>query len=287
MKQYKKLFAVLTLLCFALTLMPVAAFAASDFNYQNAYVYTSDESASEKAVTNEDEANLGIKFDFSGATTNSMYVWFVKSGGNVPALAVTAPTLQKGDTISKDTNGIFHISGNIVEGEEYVFAFENAGTYSVYAAVNNPADVKESTLASKISNVEGKLDNLSNFKQFEITTSSSSNLYSLQLVDNAGLAFTTDSYGFVALGDAAVENGNTIYVGAGLNLLSAGGVNNHLATNGVASDDITFKLVDKDGNAELVSAQQTAIFMRLKVASFSSQTFFSSSLEKRPSLANI
>ena len=248
MKQYKKLLAVLTLLCFAMTLMPVAAFAVPSFNYQNAYVYTSDEGASEKTVTSTDEANLGIKFDFSGATTDSMYVWFIKSGNNVPVTAVTAPASQNGNTISKDANGIFHISGNIVEGEEYLFAFENAGSYSVYAAVSNPANVNESTLASKIANVEGKLDNLSDFENFEITTSSPSNLYSLQLIDNAGLAFTTDSYGFALL-NTAVENGGVIYVGAGLNLRSEGGVNNHLATNGVASDDITFKLVDKDGNA--------------------------------------
>ena len=255
----KKLFAILTLVCFMMTLMPVAAFAAT-FNYQESYVYTSDENASEKVQVengdaNASEANLGIKFDFSGATTDSVFVWFVKDGSNVPVLAVAAPATQKGDTVSKDNEtGIFHITGNITEGDEYLFAFANSGKYSVYASAEDPNSVNEKTLAAKIANVK-KFPNMSNSnqRQFEITSSSDSDLYTVQIVDQAGLGIVgktvilnAGTANQVTI-DNAIANDGSATVGAGSN--SSSDVNNHLVANGVASDDITFKLLDKNGKA--------------------------------------
>jgi hypothetical protein len=76
--------------------------------------------------------------------------------------------------------------------------------------------------------------------------------YTLQLVGDAGLRFTADSTGYRELNPETTEvifaNGDSAYIGAGLNIDTAK-VNNHLEPNGVASGDITFKLLDEKGKA--------------------------------------
>ena len=234
MKQYKKLFAVLTLLCFALTLMPIAAFADS-IDYQQCSVFTEDTSV-------KTGKNVAIKFDFDGqlskgVTTPDVYVWFVKDGSDIAALAVNASD----SFIEKNAEyGIFKIPANkVIEGKEYNFLFENAGNYTVAAAFSDPATVKGTT-NEKFKNVEKKLISLSGQKTFEITSSSDSDLYQLQLVDDAGLPWS------IKEGDKIINNGQAT-IGEGIYAFSS--VNNFLATNGVASEDITFKLLDKDGKA--------------------------------------
>jgi hypothetical protein len=231
MKQYKKLFAVLTLLCFAMTFLPVAAFAAVD-------------SVECSVFTTTDSAKIGkdvkIKLDFGGQlrteTATTVYVWFVKDGSNVPAISVTSV-----DGFSQDSIGIFAIPANkVAEGTEYKFQFDNAGTYTVAAALSNPASVSGTT-AEKIKNVEKKITTLSSKKSVEITSSTESDKYTLQLVDNAGLPFG------IAEGAILANNGTTT-IGAGANVVTSQ-VNNHLEPNGVASDDITFKLLDENGKA--------------------------------------
>ncbi len=246
MKQYKKLWAVITLLCFALTLLPVAAFAADSAPSkaeiaQVSCVYTTDKNASESAGT---EPNVGIHFSFdSVVTTAGVYVWFVKDGSDVPAVSVVAPKEFKTTAL----DGVY--TATVTEGKKYEFAFPNSGKYSVYAALDNPATVSGTT-AEQIRNVENKLGSLTDKKSVEINANYDSDKYQLQLVGDAGLPFTTDAAGFSKLApDYKIENDGIVYIGAGVNLLDQGGVNNHLATNGVASDDITFKLLDEFGKA--------------------------------------
>lgn len=243
MKQYKKLVAVLTLLCFAMTFLPVAAFAAIDA--VQCSVYTDDTTAK----INKD---IAVQFDFDGQlnhnTATTVYLWFVKDGSNVPAMAITST-----DGFSKDNIGVFTIpAGEVAEGKEYNFQFANPGTYTVAAALGNPADVNGTT-SEKIKNVEKKITSLNGKKSFDITSSSDSDLYTLQLVGDAGLPW--GGLQTVTLGDdnnisieKAIANNGSATVGAGSNTSTAG-VNNHLKPNGVASDDITFKLLDKDGKA--------------------------------------
>ena len=81
-----------------MTLMPVAAFAAAD--YQESYVYTSDANASEEI--NDD---VKVQFDFNNdVTTETVYVWFVKDGSNVASTSVT-----KSENVSEKANdyGVF------------------------------------------------------------------------------------------------------------------------------------------------------------------------------------
>lgn len=244
MRQYKKLFAILTLVCFALTLMPMTAFATVPVNidYQESSVFTKDKDAEEK--TGED---LTVQFHFvdkSGHTvdqaTGSVYVWFVKEGSSVAATAVSM------GNIKPDDNGVFEIK-NPKTNSDYKFQFSNSGNYTVRGAFSNPSLVGgDKTLTEKFSNVENKLDTVSGQYQFAITARTASDEYQLQLVDNAGLVFTSDANGFVSL-NKELKNGEFAYIGAGLNLFTETGVNKHLDPNGVASDDITFRLLDKAG----------------------------------------
>lgn len=240
MKQYKKLFAVLTLLCFALTLMPVAAFAATTIDYQESTVFTEDSNASEDTGD-----ALTIQFDLAG-TTDTIYVWFTKGGST--GVASTSVDVYEGgtneDSIEKvDNNGVFKVSSP-KSGIDYDFTFNSSGTYYVHAALNNPMDLygkTYTTLRECFDNVEYQLGSISGQYSFEITSSSNSQYYSLELVHDADLAWG------IAVGDA-IANGGSATIGAGANT-STNGVNNHLEPNGVPSDDITFKVLDEEGKA--------------------------------------
>ena len=240
MKQYKKLWALITLLCFALTLFPAAALAANESIGIAALAEVSSVFISDDTSAKVDES-VDIRFSFDGqlnkvTTTPNVYVWFVKDGSDVPAIAVTSE-----NGLTQSDIGVFTIpAAKVAEGIKYSFRFSNTGNYTVAAAFNNPADVAGTT-AEKVKNVENKITSLSSKKSVEISSKTDSDLYQLQLIDNAGLGFG------IKEGDKLANNGSTT-IGAGGNL-SVSGVNNHLNTNGVASDDITFKLLDKDGKA--------------------------------------
>lgn len=244
MKQYKKLVAVLTLLCFAMTFLPIAAFAAA-IDYQESYVYTDDENAE---VDIDESTDICFDFSDDNATT-TLYVWFVKDGSNVASTSVAA-----GTGIAKLDDGVFIIN-DAKEGIGYGFSFENTGKYTVHAALTNPAtETKFKTLAEAFRNAENELRNsYSNKNTITVESNSDSTQYTLQLVGDAGLPW--GGLQTVTLGDdnnisieKAIANNGSATVGAGSNTSTAG-VNNHLKPNGVASDDITFKLLDKDGKA--------------------------------------
>lgn len=168
MAKFRKFLAVVTLLSFVFTLMPLAVFAA-ELDYQQCEVFMNDTSAR----TDEDVA---VVFSFdgqlnkAGITTPDVYVWFVREDANVPSLSVTSS-----DGYTKDTIGVFKIPAeDIAEGKEYYFQFAYAGNYSVAAALDNPANVSGST-AQKISNVERRISSSS--RNVGVDTSSSTSDY--------------------------------------------------------------------------------------------------------------
>lgn len=245
MKQYKKLFAVLTLLCFAMTFLPIAAFAS--VTPSDSYVYTDDINAEvDSSIIDESDTDNSIYdwadicFDLEpGTTTDSMYVWFVKDGSNV-----ASETVVSKDGIRPD-NGVFAM-GKVSENNNYSFAFTSTGKYTVHAALVNPLakynSGKFATKAEAFRNAEDELLSLSSDqKTITVESNSDSAKYTLQLVDTANLPFG------IKVGDKILNGGSTT-IGAGSNL-AVNDVNKHLSTNGVASDDITFKLLDKDGKA--------------------------------------
>lgn len=243
----KKLFAILTLVCFMLTLMPVAAFAGAPSKGQIAEVssvYTTDENASEKVQTEVSKANLGIKFDFDDVVTaTTVYVWFVKDGSNVPAASVVAgdkdgKTVFSRVTGDKAIDGVF--TGKVEQGEEYLFAFPNSGNYKVYASLDEPkVGGSNDTIAEAISNVENKLGSVSGHQSFEITSSSSSSEYGTTI--NAG----ANVVGVKDYGDQSnKEWGKDTYVGDGGKYEIT-----DVKANNVAGTEYTIKLVDAKGKA--------------------------------------
>ena len=135
----KKLFAILTLVCFMFTLMPVAAFAAEAVVDQSAFVRidTAD-------VVNANEADVAKKatFYFNGkaatgavdpTATLDFYVWAVDTNGNVSS-ALTGIAGDATVKTSKQYPGAFKIEG-AVTGDKFTLDFARKGTYTIYAGV--------------------------------------------------------------------------------------------------------------------------------------------------------
>ena len=133
----KKLFAILTLVCFMMTLMPVAAFAAAgDPVWDASAVYTVDTKA---------EANVGepVELEFAlndgdGAAATSpsatMYVWATVSGSTAGSSALNGV----------NENGYLDL-GKVGNGDVKEISFKRAGTYTIHASMAEPS-VDKATL---------------------------------------------------------------------------------------------------------------------------------------------
>lgn len=250
----KKLFAILTLVCFMMTLMPVAAFAdttavgpaPTDVDYQESAVLTDDTDASEDV-----NDPVTIKFDFVdkdgysvSGTTATVYVWFVKDGSNVATTSVKAADAAINGTMK---NGVFEIANPNVT-KDYDFIFSNTGNYTVKAAFDNPNRLygNGKTLAESFSDVEYKLGKVNNQSKIEITSSSSSSKYGTTLTGDTNVVITDN--GDQSLGqswaDEKAETGKAKYVADGGKYEIK-----DITANNVAEKEYTVKLVDKDGKA--------------------------------------
>ena len=145
----KKLFAILTLVCFMMTLMPVAAFAAVNRDFSTVYLVDGD---TEISVGDKAEVGFDLRADASTTASGVVYVWFVKSGANVATTTVDSTSAG----VSKDAiDGVFKVTAdnnNTVE-----FKFDQAGTFTLYAATAAPKDgtASEFTNAPKIATESG------------------------------------------------------------------------------------------------------------------------------------
>ena len=106
----KKLFAILTLLCFMMTLMPVAAFAGSD-----GYVWV-DEDAEIVKIDAKGEAKVTLNMS---ATSSSVYVF-----------AMADKTLSDNMTVDGKT-GIVKVDG-VSSPDTLTVTFDKQGEYTVY-----------------------------------------------------------------------------------------------------------------------------------------------------------
>ena len=162
----KKLFAILTLVCFMFTLMPVAAFAApSDFSV-TASVFATEKKDAEisKAVydstgddvdkAKSDSAKLVLTYNainggaLKEAVTSNTYVW-VEATANEPSDALYIPEVE--GKIKSVGNGVYEIlsagktyTDGICELNAY---FLRAGEYTLQAGMENPL------AATKVSDV--------------------------------------------------------------------------------------------------------------------------------------
>lgn len=259
MRQYKKLWAILTLLCFSLTFLPVAAFA-KDFSAENCYVYTVDKNVS--AQINE---AIDFSFDFDGATTKSVYVWFIKKDSSnltpTTSATVTAAAGTTGIRVNETRiPGVYQLTGDTIHsGDKFQVKFDSANTYTIAAAASDPY-IAGKTIAECIRYASHTFNVDREKNVITVENDMDSKNYTLQLVDNAGLPF--DGLKTVTLNEGqstemviknAISNSGNATIGAGNNLFTEDipgvikGVNNHLNPNGVASNDITFKVLDEKG----------------------------------------
>ena len=148
----KKLFAILTLVCFMFTLMPVAAFAApADAETSSFTAVDGDQTVKLNKAQTE-----GVKFvldlydaNENAATSSSVFVWAVNAAGSVTsALQVPAGAATQIDNVyAIDAAGL---------DNEVVLKFVRSGEFTVYAAIadataDSAADLtKFSCEASKI-----------------------------------------------------------------------------------------------------------------------------------------
>ena len=141
----KKLFAILTLVCFMMTLMPVAAFAAAtDFSAPASVFATVDKNA-EVQKNEKVDVQLSMKNVANGlcTTQQTVYVW-AETVANQPNDAFEA--LKADGTAYNGSKGVYAVP--VTQAiTEFKATFYRAGEYTLKASVENPLT------ASKVSDV--------------------------------------------------------------------------------------------------------------------------------------
>ena len=173
----KKLFAILTLVCFMMTLMPVAAFAAAgDATVSGSYISTADK---DQRLT-KNEAKDAFYFDFNGNVTSNVYIWVEKNG------VVSTDLVSVGNaTEVKKTPGVYMMKkADVKNGVEYSMTINGTGEYKVRAAMDDADGAvaavlakpsTEKTTSSKISSIaDYKLSNVTDYEVITVKATSTS-----------------------------------------------------------------------------------------------------------------
>ncbi len=132
----KKLFAILTLVCFMFTLMPVAAFAAAEWDASAVYTVDVDANAN---VGEEVELEFALN-DANGVPITSdetVYVWATVSGSAAASSALEAGT-QKDAVVGTSTLTNILAFDNVTNGDTVVVKFKRANTYTIHASIAEP-----------------------------------------------------------------------------------------------------------------------------------------------------
>ena len=226
----KKLFAILTLVCFMMTLMPVAAFAVDS---DDSYIFTTDKNV-EVGVDDEVE----VQFDFAkDEKATTVYVWFIKDNAKYATSNVSSAD------VDANAENVFELKkADFEKGEKAIFKFSVDGTYTVQAAFAKPD--------AKVSEATKKLGNIAEQKTVVVTTSTTSRDYGMifnsTMVTKIVGAYQDvekaekETYEGDSLTDAvrahAFQDGVTYYIDG-------------VEANNVANKEISLKFVDEDGNA--------------------------------------
>ncbi len=137
----KKLFAILTLVCFMFTLMPVAAFAdATDFS-ATASVVATQKASQEVEVYDEVDAQITLKAVnnslFYADADKEVFVWAETAANQISdAFAVKGATAVN--------PGVYKVTvDEDAAVEEFVVEFYRAGNYTLKASEENPATAED------------------------------------------------------------------------------------------------------------------------------------------------
>jgi len=134
----KKLFAILTLVCFMFTLMPVAAFAAID--EQDSYVFINDDE-----VRVDKDIEMDLKLDV--ATNAAIYVWFEETGYEDVAVKAVAPgTAVRGVTVVEEDDCFLKVTpAAATQDINFNAQISRAGEFKVHAAAVKPTNIADFT----------------------------------------------------------------------------------------------------------------------------------------------
>ena len=225
----KKLFAILTLVCFMMTLMPVAAFAADGpvAIDTSAFVATDGDQTV--------KTNKAVEFTFAGnnsatqaVTTpaQAFMVWAVDENGAVSSaldLTKVSGNATVGDAANFDN---VYIVDKAVTGDKFNVKFARAGKYTVYAGVLRSTD--NSLNAAQL--IGGSKANLS-FITVTGKAVDPETTYAAEVADK-----NAEADGYVVTSNGRVEASETD--------LTLGEIT--ITPNNVQTDNITVTFYDKD-----------------------------------------
>ena len=146
----KKLFAILTLLCFMFTLMPVAAFAATGSGIADPETSVFEAVDGDQTVRLDAKTGATAKIEFelslydeteAPGTTDAVYVWAVNEKGEVSSAMTTT------DGTASDFNNVYVVNPAKLTNGIVNIQFVRTGVYTVCAAldVNGAEKVSELT----------------------------------------------------------------------------------------------------------------------------------------------
>ncbi len=213
----KKLFAILTLVCFMMTLMPVAAFADVNRDFSTVYLVDGD---TEISVGDKAEVGFDLRADAATTASGVVYVWFVKSGANV---ATTTVSSNSNGVAPAAVDGVFEVTTD--NNKTVEFKFDQAGTFTLYAATEAP----NSGIASDFNNAP-KIATESGYNK--VTVTSGNVAYSKYRAD-------------VASTGANSNIDKSAFAGGKLDQTLS------IAANSVDAAKVTVKLYDVDKNTAL------------------------------------
>ncbi len=126
----KKLFAILTLVCFMFTLMPVAAFAA-DVPVADSMSVAWTEDTKVDAGVEAAKFNLAIKNVYGqDVTTSDVYVWVTKDGSNVP--------VNTADVAGQGAGAQVYTVAAGTGLEQFTVKFNSTGKFAVHVSSIEP-----------------------------------------------------------------------------------------------------------------------------------------------------
>ena len=159
----KKLFAILTLVCFMFTLMPVAAFAAvpaADGTFPVAGSMSAVSTTDTDLNTREyADFSLNVRdaqgMSFTGQATTTLYVWATRDGSSVPinTFSVAQGKTEAPDgtvtyaTVQGAGEYVYEVTGVKTGNEQFAVAFNGAGTFKVNVSAVEPV-VEDGVIAA-------------------------------------------------------------------------------------------------------------------------------------------
>ena len=180
----KKLFAILTLVCFMFTLMPVAAFAATA---EDSYVLT----AKKDLKMSKNEGKDAVEFAFDAAPTTNVYIW-VEETANVPSTALDA---VEDATEVANTTGVWEMTADaakaFVEGNAAEITIGAAGEFKLHAAIDD-ANGAVATVLAKASTEMTKAEKIAAIEEYELASYAGYNTITVKAASVSSSKYVTD-----------------------------------------------------------------------------------------------